>query len=98
MMLVAARAISQTAGNAPATQKVLTQKAHGQVLDGESKQPLAGVTVILLSNPSINASTDDKGYFTIVNVPVGRQSFGFSMIGFETGTISEAMVISGKEL
>lgn len=76
----------------------ITQKIHGIVTDGASKQPLAGVVVVLQSNTNINAITDDNGYFEMANVPVGRQSFLFKMVGFEDYTVPQAVVISGKEL
>lgn len=76
----------------------IKQKVHGQLLDAESKQPLAGVVIVLLSNTNINTITDDNGYFTMQEVPVGRQSFQFTSIGYEPYVVTEAMVISGKEL
>jgi len=39
------------------------------------EQPVAGVTLILLSNPAINAVTDAAGNFLLFNVPTGRQVF-----------------------
>src|SRR5690606_7911604 len=71
---------------------------RGRVLDAESKQPLAGVIVITKSNNQLNGLTDDDGYFTIANVPIGRQSFLFQYIGYEPATIPEVFVTSGKEL
>ena len=59
---------------------------------------MPGVVVVLSSNTQLNAITDEKGYFTIDKIPVGRQSFRFNMVGFETYTAAEVMVISGKEL
>lgn len=79
------------------TQK-LTQKVRGIVVDAASKQPMPGVVVVLLSNSQVNTATDDNGYFTLSNVPVGRQSFQFSFMGYETYTVPEVLVISGKEL
>lgn len=81
-----------------AQQKTLTQNVHGRVLDAESKQPLPSVIVITKSDNQLNAMTDDEGYFTITDVPVGRQSFLFSFVGYEIVTVSEVMVTSGKEL
>jgi len=82
----------------PAKHKSYTQNVRGRVVDAESKQPLAGVIVITQSNNQLNAMTDDDGYFTIQNVPVGRQSFLFQYVGYESGTVTEVMVTSGKEL
>ncbi len=74
-----------------------SQRVRGIVVDAESRQPLPGVIVMLISSQDHHAVTDEKGYFIMDNVPVGRQSFRFSLIGFDTYTASEIMVISGKE-
>lgn len=79
-------------------EKLFTQKVRGRVVDAESKQPLAGVLVITKSNNQLNGMTDGDGYFTINNVPVGRQSFLFQYMGFEPATVTEVMVTTGKEL
>lgn len=79
-------------------QKSFTQKVRGRVLDAESKQPLAGVIIVAKSNNQLNAVTDGDGYFTISNVPVGRQSFMFQYMGYEPAVASEVLVTSGKEL
>lgn len=79
-------------------QTVLTQNIRGIVTDAESKQPLTGVTAVLLSDNQRNDMTDSNGYFIIKNVPVGRQSFQFSLVGYEPRTVSEVLVTSGKEL
>lgn len=79
-------------------QKAFTQKVRGRVLDAESKQPLVGVIIVAKSNNQLNAVTDGDGYFTISNVPVGRQSFMFQYMGYEPAVASEVLVTSGKEL
>lgn len=76
----------------------ITQRVRGQIIDAASKQPLAGVVIFLINNNQLNATTDADGFFVISNVPVGRQSFHVVMNGFEPQTISEVMVIAGKEL
>ncbi len=81
-----------------AVQSKLTQKVRGQVVDAASRQPLAGVIVLLASDNQINTTTDARGYFTMSQVPVGRQTFQFSLTGFENYVVTEASVISGKEL
>lgn len=79
-------------------QQQLTQSIHGYITDAESKQPLPGVTVVVLSNPQLNALSDSNGYYSIENVPVGRQSFRFSFVGYDPKITSEVLVTSGKEL
>lgn len=78
--------------------KNLTQTVRGIVTDGASKQPIPGAVVLLVANSHINAATDDNGYFSMDNVPLGRQSFQFIMAGYEPQTASEVLVISGKAL
>jgi len=78
--------------------QTLTQNVRGQVTDAESKQPLAGVMVVSLSDQTKTTITDANGYFFLANIPVGRQSFQFLLTGYEAGMVTEAMVISGKEL
>jgi hypothetical protein len=99
---ISSAAIAQEQVNADTKQakeiKNLKQNVRGYVIDAESKQPLTGVVVLLMSDTKVNALTDDNGYFILNNVPVGRQSFQFSTIGYEKYTAQEVMVISGKEL
>lgn len=90
-------AIAQTTKDTK-QEKLFTQKVRGRIVDAESKQPLVGVLVITKSNNQLNAATDGDGYFTIENVPVGRQSFMFQYMGYEPTTITEVMVTTGKEL
>lgn len=79
-------------------EKNFTQNVRGRVVDAESQQPMIGVIIVAQSNNELNATTDIDGYFVIPNVPVGRQSFLFQYMGYETATITEVLVTSGKEL
>ncbi|HXS38283.1 MAG TPA: TonB-dependent receptor [Flavipsychrobacter sp.] len=80
-----------------ASAQTLTQTVYGTITDAESKKPLVGITVLLVSNTQINGVTDTNGRYKIIGVPVGRQSFQYTMMGYETRTISEVLVTSGKE-
>ena len=79
------------------TTRQITQNVRGRVLDAASQQPLTGVIVLLASDNSINTTTDENGNFILRNVPLGRQSFAFTYLGFETYIASEVPVISGKQ-
>lgn len=76
----------------------LTQNIRGQVLDAESKKPIEGVVVLLMADKQKNAMTDSSGYYILQNIPVGRQSFQFIIVGYEPRTVAEVLVTSGKEL
>ena len=59
-----------------------TTEVRGLVTD-ENKQPLIGVDVVL-EGTSIGVSTNDKGFYELHNVPVGKQTIVFSYLGFQT--------------
>ena len=77
----------------------LTQTVRGTIVDTDSKLPLIGATVVIVgTNPPIGAATDADGNFRIEKVPVGRIVLQLSYIGYETKTISDIVVNSGKEV
>lgn len=80
------------------TNKQLSQTVRGLVKDSESNQPLVGVLVVVLNNNQLNAVTDNDGYYTIDNVPVGRHTIRYSYMGYEERTAAEVLVTSGKTL
>ena len=59
-----------------------TTELRGRVTD-ENKQPLIGVDVVL-EGTFIGVSTNDKGFYELRNVPVGKQTIVFSYLGFQT--------------
>lgn len=78
--------------------KIPTQTIRGRILDLDSKIPLLGVNVILGSEgPQTGTITDENGYFRFENVPVGRHDLRCSYVGYETRTLSNFLIDSGKE-
>jgi len=75
-----------------------TQTIRGIITDEASRAPLAGVTVVLVSDPSKGTVTDEQGAFRITNVPLGRQSFRISYLGYEERTVNDVVVTAGKEI
>ncbi|MEI6312986.1 MAG: TonB-dependent receptor [Bacteroidota bacterium] len=76
-----------------------TKNVRGQVIDKDSKFPIMGATITLVnSNPIIAVSTDMNGYFTLMNVPLGRVSIKATMIGYKESVASDVLIIAGKEL
>lgn len=70
----------------------------GLVVDKQSEQPLQGATIELLNvETTIGAITDFDGYFTLENVPLGRQIIRVSFIGFESATLPNIVITSGKD-
>jgi hypothetical protein len=69
----------------------------GRVLDKQSETPIVGATVELLNAQiATGVLTDDNGYFLLKYVSVGRQSIRVSYIGFESITIPNIVVTTGK--
>lgn len=89
---------AQHLGFAQTNSAQLTQTIRGLVKDAESGLALPGVVVVVLNNTTLNAATDDNGYYTIKGVPVGRHTLRFTFVGYETRTAAEVLVTSGKEL
>ncbi len=75
------------------------QTVRGKITDKVTSSSLPGVTVIL-NDKSLNIGTisDAKGEFVLKNVPVGRNSFMFTFIGYEPVQVKDIVVNSGKEL
>jgi hypothetical protein len=77
----------------------LTQNIRGSIVDKESKTPLVGATVLLLSDTSkiTAAAADINGNFRLEGVKVGRHRLRISMIGYTDLFLSNIIVNSGKE-
>ncbi|WP_396590838.1 TonB-dependent receptor domain-containing protein [Allomuricauda sp. R78024] len=77
----------------------LTQTVKGKVTDIVTGSPLMGATIVLMdSEPQLGVITDAQGFFIMENVPVGRQSFSCSYLGYEDALASEVLVGSAKEI
>ena len=77
----------------------ITQTVRGKVLDKVTGAPISGVNIVLVdSQPLMGAMTNLDGLFILDNVPVGRQSFNISMLGYETILIKDILVGSGKQV
>jgi hypothetical protein len=79
--------------------KDLTQTIRGRVRDKDSKQSLLGVNIIVESdNHPIGTVTNEQGYFSLKNVPLGRHEIRISSMGYESITIPNVLTGSGKEV
>ncbi|MFY0627460.1 MAG: TonB-dependent receptor [Reichenbachiella sp.] len=79
--------------------QLLTQTVRGTIKDLDNQSPLIGATVIVLdSDPMIGTITDQKGSFSIKDVPVGRIALNLSYLGYTAKTIPNIVVNSGKEV
>ena len=76
-----------------------TGTIKGIVSDKQSENPLMGATVELLNTvDGTGVVTNENGRFTLENVAVGRQMVRISYIGFETYTLPNIEVTTGKDV
>lgn len=76
-----------------------TQTVKGIILDSQAEYPLIGATIQLVgSDPIQGAIADVNGQFRIENVPVGRQTFAVTYIGYKSISLPNVLVTSGKEV
>ncbi len=75
----------------------LTQLVKGTITDKISEKALAGAS-ISVEGLSISTLSDLNGFFTLKNVPVGRIKITISYIGYQTASIPEILVTTGKEV
>ena len=72
-----------------------TQSVRGTVKDKISNQALIGVTVVLEGDNQIGTTTNIEGEFELQNVPIGRQQFRFSYIGYQP-IVTEGIIINSN--
>jgi hypothetical protein len=76
----------------------VTQTVRGTVTDKVTRETLIGAVVVLVDSAHQTGSvTDADGKFRIAGVPLGRQQFVVSFLGYKPQTFS-AVVTSGKEV
>ena len=75
----------------------LTQTVRGTVTSEGTGQTLEGINLQLLETP-YGTATDVKGQFKMGGIPIGRYVLQVTAVGFDTLTISELYVQSGKEV
>jgi outer membrane receptor protein involved in Fe transport len=69
----------------------ITGKIRGKVIDNESKQPIAGVSILIVGT-KMGAATNVEGEYYILNVPVGEYKLRSSSIGYNALTVQEVHV------
>ncbi|NOZ45397.1 MAG: TonB-dependent receptor [Chlorobi bacterium] len=76
-----------------------TSTIRGKVIDKDTEMPLVGATVVLPETvPQIGTITNEEGEFTLQNIPIGRHNIQVSYVGYNTVTMNNLMLNSGKEL
>lgn len=70
----------------------------GKVIDKLSEKPLQGVLIQLLNSENNTSETDENGNFTLQNVPIGRQVIAINFVGYESTSVPNIDVTSGKDV
>ncbi len=71
---------------------------RGTVTDADSRMPLIGVNIIIAGNdPVLGTITDAKGEFRFGKLHTGRYDLEIRYIGYESKTVSNIVLIAGKE-
>ncbi|PBQ33597.1 hypothetical protein CNR22_18050 [Sphingobacteriaceae bacterium] len=76
----------------------ITQTVKGKVSDRVTGIGMPGVIVQLRSSTTtLVATSDNNGFYKLLNVPVGRQSFLFTYTGYKAAPVNDVIITSGKE-
>jgi hypothetical protein len=76
-----------------------SQTVKGKIIDTDSEIPVSFANIILIgSTPLVGTATDIDGNFKIKNVPIGRQSFKISALGYKDVYLNEIEVGTGHEV
>ncbi|HEX8678149.1 MAG TPA: TonB-dependent receptor, partial [Segetibacter sp.] len=73
------------------------QTVKGQLIDKETKGPVADATVIIKQYPANATTSDDKGFFQLENVPLGRIDLRITKVGFMPVDLSNVQISAGKQ-
>jgi len=77
----------------------LTQTIRGRVVDKQTLTPLPGASIMLENtDPLIGTITDDEGLFKLTNVPIGRYNISAKFMGYQSVTLPDILVSTGKEV
>lgn len=75
------------------------QTVRGEVRDAQSSFPLIGATIEWLNDDSSKGSVSDiDGKFFLEDIPLGRQDFRVSYLGYESAIYPNLILSAGKEL
>ena len=66
-------------------------KLEGKIIDSSNDSPLIGVNVII-KNTGLGAASDQNGYYSVINIPPGKVSVSFNMIGYKILTVTDVLI------
>lgn len=72
-----------------------TGKIRGKVINSRTKEGIPGA-VIVVEGLSMNATSDSRGEYFIINVPPGNYRLESNLIGFVKQTVKDVVVIASQ--
>lgn len=96
LFLLLATAVSSFAESLEVNASSTDANIMGHILEKSTGEHLPFVNV-RLANTTIGAVSDATGHYMLTNLPLGKYSVIFSMVGFETQTI-EVELLEGKTI
>ena len=79
-------------------QQQLEQTVRGVVIEKNTQESLPGAAIVVSSGgKEFGVVTNDKGEFSVSNIPVGRCNIAVSMLGFTPYVSNNVLIYSGKE-
>ncbi len=77
----------------------LSQTVRGTIVDQYTHFPIPGANIIAVdTNPLLGTTSEADGKFKIPNVPVGRTTIQITSVGYQSRTLSNILLGTGKEL
>lgn len=77
--------------------QTIVQTVRGKVYDVETQAPIPGAN-IAISGFALGGSSTTDGSFRVSNVPVGRHDIVATFVGYESATLPNMIITSGKEV
>jgi hypothetical protein len=74
-----------------------TGVVRGKIIDKQSEKPIPGATIALIGNDENQVVSDEQGNFKLSEVPLGRQSLSISFAGYESTSVSDLDITTGKD-
>ncbi|RZJ54453.1 MAG: TonB-dependent receptor [Flavobacterium sp.] len=74
-----------------------TGVVKGKIIDKQSEKAISGAIIMLTGNDENQTTSDEEGNFTLSQIPVGRQSISITFAGYESTSVSDLDVTTGKD-
>lgn len=80
------------------TDEIKKQTIRGRVIDKDTRSPVIGASIVIAGTEPLRGTiTNQDGYYSIQNIPVGRQTIHVSSIGYIPANFDNIMLLSAKE-